>query len=79
MLVTRGTKYAKLRLAQWALRLPFGIGEGINRLFIILGKFVQTETGSNSYKLGGSHIRVKHLVSSWDTLECNDWSQIDTH
>ena len=39
-------KYAKLRLAQWALRLPFGIGEGINRLFIILGKFAQTETGS---------------------------------
>ena len=32
-------KYAKLRLAQWALRLPFGIGEGINRLFIILGEF----------------------------------------
>ena len=28
---------------------------------------------------GGSHIRVTHLVNTWDMLEWNDWSHVDTH
>jgi len=46
-------KYAKLRLAQWALRLPFGIGEGINRLFIILAKKIPYIESKTFHEIAG--------------------------
>ena len=47
-------KYAKLRLSQWLLRVPFGIGEGFNRFAQILALHNPFIVDKSYHEIAGS-------------------------
>ena len=61
-------KFAKLRLAQWLLRIPFGFGKGINRLFTIAAKKFPILQDRSYHEIWGRKHNIEQRNQDIDNL-----------